>query len=110
MSNTFKSVVRRNQRRLLLQLLADQENGQTADAESLRGVLATLGHPTTVGEFSDLTNYLLDDAKAFIRLQRRQAGKTHLDLLTLTAKGQDLLDGTLCDAGIGEGCSDTFQV
>lgn len=106
MNDQVRAIVIRNRRHLLLQILADQEDGPTVDGDSLRAVMSSLGMPTTRSEFRDLIGYLSDAQKKYVRMDRRKMGHTEVTLVTLTAAGKDIVDGTSCDPGIGQGCPD----
>jgi len=104
MTDLVQGVVRRAQRLVMLEILADRGASPVLDARSLRSVMGVLAMPLTQDEFTDHLGYLADPTKGFLKISKSEIGKLRISLVSLTPRGRDLLDGSICDNGVGDGC------
>jgi len=103
-TDVVRGTVRRTQRLVLMEILGDRGADPVLDARSLRSVMAMLGMPLTKTEFTEHLDYLSDPTKGFVRLDKSSVGDMRITLVALTPRGKDLLDGSICDPGVGDGC------
>ena len=101
-----KQPMHRREREVILEVLQAQDRG-TADQRALWFALSNLGHPMTKGTFDEHLTYL--EGKRYLIAQDRHLGdKVAVRILTITPAGVDLLDGSICDPGVGPGCPRDF--
>lgn len=68
------------------------------DSELLRATLSTLGYPMTANDLRIYLAYLADHQKALLELEEKE--EFSILLVTLTAKGMDVMDGRIRECGI----------
>jgi repressor of nif and glnA expression len=76
--------------------IASKSYPRPVDFELLRATLGTLGYPITQSALEFYLRYL--EEKGCVKLERREA--YDLVMVTITAKGIDVLDGRISECGI----------
>lgn len=83
----------------ILELLKTQYPG-AIDTKVLKFSLDNLGYPLRDEDINGHLAYLTE--KAFVFCDRREGFGFHLTFCTLTARGWDVIDGNIHEAGIDE--------